>query len=67
MQDFRALVNYDRWNKKELYRLAKALGIYGRSSMSKGELVHELQQHCPATFARWQPYFDTYKQLQMAW
>lgn len=46
------LVNYARWSKRELYERAKALGIYGRSSMTKGELVYELNQHCPTTFAR---------------
>jgi hypothetical protein len=60
------LVDYDRWNKKDLYKIAKALGLHGRSSMTKGELVYELKQHCPATFAQWRTREGHFEQLQMA-
>lgn len=37
--------SYDDWSKKELYDKAKQVGIDGRSSMSKGELISALRNH----------------------
>lgn len=34
---------YDDWNKDELYAKAKEIGIDGRSSMSKSELIKALR------------------------
>jgi hypothetical protein len=35
--------SYDDWSKADLYKRAKEIGIEGRSSMSKGELVKALR------------------------
>jgi hypothetical protein len=37
--------SYDDWSKEELYDKAKQVGIDGRSSMSKGELIDALRNH----------------------
>ncbi len=37
--------NYEEWNKQDLYDKAKQVGISGRSSMSKSELVDALRNH----------------------
>lgn len=36
---------YEQWSKQELYDKAKDVGIEGRSSMSKGELIDALRNH----------------------
>ncbi|WP_424966785.1 DUF7218 family protein [Dinoroseobacter sp. S375] len=36
---------YEEWHKTELYDRAKALGIPGRSDMSKAELIDALRNH----------------------
>ena len=36
---------YEDWNKDDLYRRAKEIGIEGRSRMSKGELIDALRHH----------------------
>jgi general stress protein YciG len=37
--------SYDEWTKQDLLQRAREIGIKGRSSMSKGELVKALRQH----------------------
>lgn len=37
--------SYEDWSKKDLYEKAKQVGIEGRSTMSKGELVKALRNH----------------------
>ena len=37
--------SYEDWNKKDLVQRARELGIPGRSSMSKAELVKALRNH----------------------
>jgi hypothetical protein len=37
--------SYDDWSKQDLYGKAKEVGIEGRSSMSKSELVDALRDH----------------------
>jgi hypothetical protein len=37
--------SYDDWTKSRLYERAKEIGISGRSSMSKSELVKALRNH----------------------
>ena len=37
--------SYDDWSKAELERKARDVGIKGRSSMNKGELVKALRKH----------------------
>jgi hypothetical protein len=37
--------SYDDWSKKDLMKRAREIGIEGRSSMSKGELVDALRNH----------------------
>ena len=37
--------SYDDWSKDDLQRRARELGIEGRSSMSKSELVDALRNH----------------------
>ena len=37
--------SYDDWSKEDLLRRAREIGIKGRSSMSKGELVKALRNH----------------------
>jgi hypothetical protein len=37
--------SYNDWSKKELVDRARELGIPGRSSMSKGELIKALRNH----------------------
>jgi hypothetical protein len=37
--------DYDDWSKSELMDKARKVGIRGRSSMSKGELVKALRNH----------------------
>jgi hypothetical protein len=37
--------SYDDWSKDELLRRAREIGIKGRSSMTKGELVRALRDH----------------------
>ncbi|HLV91120.1 MAG TPA: Rho termination factor N-terminal domain-containing protein, partial [Acidimicrobiia bacterium] len=34
---------YEEWTKDELYEKARKVGIEGRSSMSKGELISALR------------------------
>ncbi|MEZ4601202.1 MAG: Rho termination factor N-terminal domain-containing protein [Syntrophotaleaceae bacterium] len=36
---------YEEWNKDDLYEKAKQVGIAGRSSMSKEELIDALRHH----------------------
>lgn len=36
---------YEEWSKDRLYEKAKDVGIEGRSSMSKGELISALRNH----------------------
>ena len=36
---------YEEWSKQDLYDKAKQVGIEGRSSMSKSELVDALRNH----------------------
>jgi hypothetical protein len=36
---------YEEWTKQELVRRAREIGIKGRSSMSKGQLVSALRDH----------------------
>lgn len=36
---------YEEWSKQELYDRAREIGIDGRSSMTKGELVDALRNH----------------------
>jgi hypothetical protein len=36
---------YEEWSKKDLYDKAKQVGIEGRSSMSKSQLVDALRNH----------------------
>jgi hypothetical protein len=36
---------YEDWSKKDLYERAKEIGIAGRSSMSKEELIERLRNH----------------------
>jgi hypothetical protein len=36
---------YEDWAKKDLYRKAAEVGIEGRSSMSKKELINALRNH----------------------
>jgi hypothetical protein len=36
---------YEEWSKQELYDKAKQVGIEGRSSMSKSELIEALREH----------------------
>ena len=36
---------YEDWSKDELYAKAKDVGIEGRSSMSKGDLIEALRTH----------------------
>jgi Rho termination factor, N-terminal domain len=37
--------SYDDWSKKDLVEKAKEVGIKGRSSMSKSELIKALRNH----------------------
>jgi hypothetical protein len=37
--------SYEDWSKSDLYDKAKQVGIDGRSSMSKGELIKALRNH----------------------
>lgn len=37
--------SYEGWSKQDLYRRAREIGIEGRSSMSKAELVEALRNH----------------------
>jgi len=37
--------DYDDWTKDELLQRARQIGINGRSSMSKGELISALRNH----------------------
>lgn len=37
--------SYDDWTKQDLVKRAKEIGIRGRSSMSKAELVKALRDH----------------------
>jgi hypothetical protein len=37
--------SYDDWSKQDLVRRAKEIGIKGRSTMSKAELVKALRNH----------------------
>lgn len=37
--------SYEDWSKKDLYDKAKEVGIEGRSSMDKNELVSALRNH----------------------
>jgi hypothetical protein len=37
--------SYDDWNKEELVKRAKEVGIKGRSTMKKAELVKALRHH----------------------
>lgn len=36
---------YEDWSKQDLYDKAREVGIEGRSSMSKGQLVDALRNH----------------------
>ena len=36
---------YEEWTKDELYDQAKNVGIEGRSTMNKKELIHALRHH----------------------
>jgi general stress protein YciG len=37
--------SYDAWNKEDLVKRAKEVGIKGRSTMKKAELVKALRHH----------------------
>ena len=37
--------SYDDWSKKDLVAKAREIGIEGRSTMNKGELVDALRNH----------------------
>lgn len=37
--------SYEDWSKKDLMQRAREIGIKGRSSMSKGQLVSALRDH----------------------
>jgi hypothetical protein len=37
--------SYDDWTKKDLEKRAREIGIEGRSSMSKSELIDALRNH----------------------
>ena len=37
--------SYEEWSKKDLMQRAREIGIKGRSSMSKSELVSALRNH----------------------
>lgn len=37
--------SYEDWTKKDLVQRARELGIRGRSSMSKDELIRALREH----------------------
>jgi hypothetical protein len=37
--------DYDDWTKTDLMKRAREIGIDGRSSMSKGELIKALRDH----------------------
>lgn len=37
--------SYDEWTKHDLVERAREIGIEGRSSMSKGELIKALRNH----------------------
>jgi hypothetical protein len=37
--------SYDDWTKTDLQQRAREIGIEGRSSMSKGELISALRNH----------------------
>jgi hypothetical protein len=37
--------DYDDWTKDQLMKRAREIGIDGRSSMSKAELIHALRNH----------------------
>jgi hypothetical protein len=37
--------SYDDWSKEELLRRAREIGISGRSSMTKAELIRALRDH----------------------
>jgi hypothetical protein len=37
--------DYDDWTKKDLEKRAREIGIEGRSSMSKAELIKALRDH----------------------
>jgi hypothetical protein len=37
--------SYDEWTKKDLLRRAREIGIKGRSSMSKAQLISALRGH----------------------
>lgn len=36
---------YEEWTKEDLYSRAREIGIDGRSSMNKGELIKALRDH----------------------
>ncbi len=36
---------YKEWNKNDLYQKAQSIGISGRSTMSKAELIEALRHH----------------------
>ena len=40
-----ASASYDEWSKDDLYQRAKEIGIDGRSSMNKSELIDALRNH----------------------
>ena len=37
--------SYEDWSKQELQKRAREIGIEGRSSMNKGELIDALRNH----------------------
>jgi hypothetical protein len=37
--------SYDEWSKQDLLERAREIGIKGRSSMTKGQLVEALRNH----------------------
>jgi hypothetical protein len=37
--------SYDKWSKQDLLERAREIGIKGRSSMTKGQLVEALRNH----------------------
>ena len=37
--------SYENWSKQELQERAREIGIEGRSSMNKGELIDALRNH----------------------